>query len=218
MAIINNEKMFSKNFRYCDIKTNDFQDILTKFNDRMKWWYFEPANSLVKINSENGGHYGFPIVSIACIIIDTISGYHGGITGYTTKNSFCGFLRTIPEFDRRLPCKFHSKYDKTLFGREELLDNYDNYAAAFYSGFRCGILHEARIKHYGGIDGKVKLINYDLRQGCILVNPVSLISSVSSAYNDYMKRLRNGDTELVRKFRIRFKDLFNKEISSLNNW
>jgi hypothetical protein len=151
-----NKKKFSPNYEFCEINPEDFPDLIEKFKDRMDGWYFAPAEILLKEKDT-----GFPVMAIACIIIDTLAGYFEGVKGDTKESHFEKFLRErIPEFSRTLPKECQDRY-KELKGKD--------FSFAIYKALRCGILHEARIKHYGAIsEENVKLIKYDNESGWIL--------------------------------------------------
>lgn len=196
-----NEKMFSPKYKFSQIDPNNFTDLIEKFEDRMNGWYFNPANILLK-----NKHTGFPVMAIACIIVDTLAGYFKGLERDTEESDFIEFLREkIPELHTELPLECQNKYPNL---RKK------DYAYAIYKAFRCGILHEARIKHYGAIsEENVELIKYDAKSGWILINPRNLVAKLEEVFNEYIKNLKNGENaQLVKNFKKRFYHLFKKEI------
>jgi hypothetical protein len=117
------------------------------FYERLRTRYFVPIKTLMKIPDNNGE--GFSIVAIQCSLIEflgaTLEGksfrhrseHKGGKPGddeyNNSKDMFVSFLTSaVP---------FKSTFDENL-------------AREFYTGVRCGLLHEARTKNGWTITAK----------------------------------------------------------------
>ncbi|HEY6248356.1 MAG TPA: hypothetical protein VI685_00255 [Candidatus Angelobacter sp.] len=78
----------------------------------------------VKVPSER--RYGFTVLAIDCLLVETLGAFMEGLedTEGKSKKTFCGFLRTRPQF-------------ATEFTNDHL-------AEGFYKQFRCG--PEAKVR------------------------------------------------------------------------
>ena len=102
-------------------------------------------------------------------------------------------------------------YQGNLPYPENILD----LAEAFYHGFRCGVVHNAKIMEYGRINPD-KMISPDIIQEKpwapgtaqieVSVNPSLLFKAVVAKFEDYLVRLRDKtQIDLRTKFANRFK-------------
>ncbi len=113
-----------------DLSSPDWNRAIEILNMRIENRYFEPVDLLIekeknKLSKEK--KYGFTILSIDCLLIETLQSF---IEGWkTTKNksekAFKKFLTTSPSF-------------KKYFSQDM--------AMRFYKNYRCGILHQAEIQ------------------------------------------------------------------------
>lgn len=80
---------------------------------------------------------------------------------------------------------------------------HNNYAEVIYTGFRCGILHQAHVELYGGITGQKQAISYhkkglttyDDGSACptVVIHPKLLFKRVKDEFEDYLVRLLDPD-------------------------
>lgn len=113
-----------------DLSSPDWNRAIEILNMRIENRYFEPVDLLIekeknKLAKEK--KYGFTILSIDCLLIETLQSF---IEGWkTTKNksekAFKKLLTTSPSF-------------KKYFSQDM--------AMRFYKNYRCGILHQAEIQ------------------------------------------------------------------------
>ena len=113
-----------------DLSSPDWNRAIEILKMRIENRYFEPVDLLIE--KETGKmakerKYGFTILSIDCLLIETLQAF---IEGWkTTKNksekAFEKFLTTSPSFKKHFS---------------------QNMAIQFYKNYRCGILHQAEIQ------------------------------------------------------------------------
>ena len=113
-----------------DLSSPDWNQAIEILKMRIENRYFEPVDLLIEKETNKMAKerkYGFTILSIDCLLIETLQAF---IEGWkTTKNksekAFKKFLTTSPSF-------------KKHFSQEM--------AIQFYKNYRCGILHQAEIQ------------------------------------------------------------------------
>jgi len=185
----NGEKKFSPNCTFDDLKDAEIDKLIDAFIDRMKGWYFQPLKSLLGLDTEKTkGDYDFISLAIECMLIDALAGYFYGIERNTGKCSFIVFLI------ENLGFKSYKEAEK------------------FYEDFRCGIVHETRIKKSGFVSRKEKFPHYWIVNDKLYVNPVKLFTELKSFFIWYCDKLLEEDKEniirknFLRRFRYLFKD------------
>ncbi|MDD3145264.1 MAG: hypothetical protein PHV23_04100 [Candidatus Gracilibacteria bacterium] len=123
----------SKNFTsndYLDLKLNineekGWDKAILILKDRIESRFFEPIDLLIKFEENNkpkDNYFGFTILAISCLLIETIQGFKEGI--YNHKNE-----------SEQLIKKFCSELG--LNNEEQDL---------FYKKIRCGILHKGEVE------------------------------------------------------------------------
>lgn len=154
--------------------------ILDAFKDRIEGWYFKPIETLLK-NPQND----FVVVAIECMLIDALSGYRYGTKGDTDRETYARFLKESIKCD-------------------------DFTAREFYRRFRCGILHETRIKKRSYIARRrIRRIKYEGDR--LFLNPVGLYKVLRKYFYEYLESLKRNK-ELMNNFAKRFDYLFKEEI------
>jgi hypothetical protein len=96
-----------------------------------------------------------------------------------------------------------------------------------YSGFRCGILHQAHIPLYGAIYGVANVLEFQPAGSTKYANggdcptvicfPQKLFDEVETAFIKYLDDLMNPDpafNDLRRRFKAKFEDSFGVTIST----
>jgi len=213
-----NIRFFKASTKYSEINWNDFNTVIDAFYDRIYNWYIEPVKELEKLS----GHYAFPLMTSACLLIDCLSQYVNG-SNESKKNQFINYAENnIPGFNNI----FMTPIDYYFNNR---ITNIDNPAKVLYYAFRCGILHEARICLFGGITkfSSNELYKYypsgyayyDDGSDCpfIHIDPYNLINHVEQLLKNYCDRLKNNKTSdniLRINFKKKFKLSFGIEIGN----
>ena len=222
---VQNARAFRRAKPYDQVNWNDFREVVDAFHGRMDDWYILPTKALVQHNE--GGHFVFPVMAINCLLIDTLSQYYYGAdrSPNETRNSFPessqakfkDFLvarmkhRTGP-----LPTKIVSRRgDLTTF--EDVL----------YSGFRCGILHQAHIPLYGALYGVSNVLEFQPAgttkyadgTDCptVICFPQKLFDELETVFLKYLDDLLNpapAFVDLRRHFKEKFEDSFGVTIST----
>lgn len=200
----NPEKTFCRKFHYRDLNPDNLNDTITKFEERIKYWFFKPTKDLIKKNIEANNFFAIIIV---CIIIDLLSQYWYGLPSSDGKK-YKDFLKIfMRSFQSKIkpPLKYYSwnKQDKAW---EEV--KLQDYAQAFYHIFRCGLLHNAMIADCGRISGKsilkksIKLRSwkYGNKKGReIAVNSILLLKNLEVFFNRYIEKLYDKREENLRR-------------------
>lgn len=75
--------------RYNQVNWNDENAAINKFKEQLEEWYIEPIESLLK----DSRHYGFAVVALTCILIDTLAQYYEG-KELSREQFFKEFLRS----------------------------------------------------------------------------------------------------------------------------
>lgn len=129
----NPDKTFCRDYKYKDLDPGNFDDLVSKFEIRIKYWFLKPTRDLMQIS---------------------------------------------------------------------------DYAEAFYSIFRCGLLHNAMITADGRISGpsilkkiiKLRKWNFGSKYGGeIAVNPTALLNNLEKFFKSYIKKLRNKEETNLRQ-------------------
>lgn len=152
-----------------------FEKAVNIFDDRIRGRYIDPINLLS--NSENIEKYGFAVMALDCLLIETLAQFRKGLknTKGISKKEYVGFL-------------------------EECIHMENSEAEEFYNKIRCGILHSAQT--YNGarlsMNGKKIIEN---NKGTLIVSFDKMTESIISYFGDYKKKLVNGcDVELRNNF------------------
>lgn len=172
------------------LKDKPYDYIIEAFKKRIEKWFIYPANIIVERDAKEG-HLSFPIILIDCALIESLCQFYIG-KKETEPKDYKDFLRKIiPEFSRKLK-------RKNIIGKNKLRD----YADIFYSAFRCGLMHSAMIKPYGGIAGQENIVKYDDKEGILVVQPILLHKEIVKFFDKYIKLLsERRDKKQLAKFR-----------------
>lgn len=190
----------SVNHKEKDLKKMDYVEKIEFFNHRINGWYINIGKELVKIHD-----FGFGVLSINCILIDVLSQYYYG-KKISDRNSFKDFLRkNIKEFNKRLPFAISNP----PYG--ELKD----FADVFYSGFRCGVLHNAKIS-FGEIESKNKyFLRFYKKKKRLHVNQNILLERLIKYFNNYillLKKDTNKNNQITKDFWKKFNHDFKDQL------
>lgn len=167
--------------------TLDLSDIKTKiliYEDRVKTWFLEIAESLKKDNEA-----GFVILSIAIAYIEGNQQFRDGKSSHNQSKKF--FIKGM----RRI-------FDKANVP-ESILKSY-------YDQIRCGLFHDGMTKKNVVISGEFpNPINYIGNQngqgGLIKINPHKFLDKIKEDFEEYVSQLKDGSVpEIVRNFETRW--------------
>lgn len=204
-------RYFSKEVRYSQIDWANFDQIVDAFSQRILDWYVEPATELAK-----NGHFAFSVMALNCLLIDTLSQFVSGKEA-SSASEFKKFIRerlpSVYSCQLRTPIQ-HDDGKRTAAALTDIAD-------VLYRGYRCGILHQAHIPPYGGVDpgqphaaqvinpGLVKYKATSSDCPTVLLNPLILFRDVRAAYDLYLIELKNRDAKFDQS-RANFKSKFSR--------
>lgn len=209
-------RWFKPDVLYSDIDWTDFPTIVSEFESRVREWYLQPARTLQSAS----GHFAFPVMALACMLLDTLSQFHNG-TSRSSRGGFINFVRQqFPLFDE--PISPSIERPKGCDPSE-----ITNTAEALYFGFRCGILHEAHVTPYGAISGLDRVVRieasgvtrYQNGRDCptVIFDPHRVLDELSSFLERYVAKLRDKDSAhepLRNAFKAKFGSSFGVDISN----
>lgn len=143
---VKSKRLFTGKRHYDKIDWNDWAAVIDAFRDQMGGWYLEPVRAL-RVN----GHFSFAVMSLCCTLVDALSQYFYGVPNGTEKE-FKNYLNThFPGFNATLTTPIiymHRNKQKAA----------STFSDALYTGFRCGLVHEAHSKLFTGIWGSGPLV------------------------------------------------------------
>ncbi len=194
---INPHRTFSPGVTYRKLRKLTFDETVLAFQNRITTWYMAQALTGTK------GHDGFLRTTMACVILDLISQYYYDPCS-SNGRKFQDFLKTkIPEFNRAINPPIASYTYIRGFWHDEQIDNF---AKAFWHGYRCGIIHNGMVLEYGRISWKPianKLVTLrkreDKRGKELAVNPRSLTKRVKLIFKEYIANLRDPSEIVLRR-------------------
>ena len=210
-------RYFSKEVRYSQIDWSSLDGIVDAFKQRILDWYSEPAAELAK-----NGHFAFAVMALNCLQIDTLSQFVSGKDS-SDASEFKKFIRG------RLPsvysCQLRTSIQHDDGSRQKTLTDV---ADVLYHGYRCGILHQAHIPPYGGVDpgashaaqviipGLAKYKSTGLNCPMVTLNPLLLLNDVRAAFEQYLSELKDRDTkhdQLRANFKSKFSSSFGVDVT-----
>ena len=206
---VRGKRHFTANTYYSDIDWNDESAAIQKFKEQLEGWYIRPIESLIATSP----HYGFTVIALTCVLIDTLSQYYFGKES-SSQTLFKNFLTDhFPHFGNKFPTP--------------ILDNsnpkkpqpVENYADAVYRAFRCGILHEAHVLLYAVVHDDAPVVQYfekaDITRyvngnecPTVVISPTKFFEEIKTVvFEDYFQKLLTSDPQwddLRTKFKTKF--------------
>jgi len=177
---ITNEKY--KKLNLDNNNSPDWESAIEIFKLRISSRYLEPVDLLIKCDENRSPidrRYGFSILAIDCLLIETLQSFIEGLTNTKGKSSkmFINFLTQRQSF-------------KQHFNKEE--------AKKFYKEIRCGILHQAEIMGDNLLwsIGSLKGENLD---GTPYINRTKFHNLIKKEIDLYCNELKNQDNLILRK-------------------
>lgn len=216
---VKENRWFRAEKKYSDIKWDDFKQVVAEFTGRIEDWYIKPAETLQKTS----GHYSFAIMALNCLLIDALSQYYYGAQQSPTEaangcNKPCESSRSkfMDFVKERIPQLAGTFGPAIKTPKGELTELED----VLYSGFRCGILHEAHVPLFGGIVGQDSAAKFHpsgfttyadpaVGTDClsVTIDPGHMLALIRSAFTDLVSDLLNPDAAFNDR-RLRFKEKF----------
>ncbi len=150
----------------------DIDTAVNFFRERIEKRYLTPINMLIA----DPFNYGFTIMAICCLLIDTFYQFEHGVAKST-----------------------NNQVNYTDFLRSKLGDVFDTQEKAdrFYADIRCGILHSAQTQNGSRLscDQNTVVIHIvDTYNSPISVDVVGLANRLEIYFNEYCNRIRYDNT------------------------
>lgn len=177
--------------------SNDWERAIDIFSKRLTERYLEPADRLVEIEKDlqpTQKKYGFTVLAIDCMLIETLQSFYEGETDTNgkSKKMFVNFLTGRDSF-------------KTYFTTTDL-------AERFYYNYRCGILHQSETQ----VGAKVWAVGELLMQHGtdLTVNRVAFHEGLKKEFEKYIETLKNPSNSNERaNFEKKMNFISRKQIS-----
>lgn len=178
-----------------DAESTDWNRAIEIFNARIESRYLEPVDLLIKEDEKRSPierRYGFSIIAIDCILIETLQSFRDGLTD--TRN------------------KSKEMFRKFLTAREGFRGHFnDTQAERFFYDFRCGILHQAEIMG-PSLLWSVGLLKGKKADGTPYINRTKVHEILKDEVKRYSDELREAaNSELRKHFRIKMDFIARKE-------
>jgi hypothetical protein len=248
-APVQTERYFERERRYCDITWKHFPNTVDAFERRIRGWYIEPIEILLERRNkawvkrfvrwltgrQDGGHYSFTVMVMACMLIDTLSQFVRG-KPEGTSGDFKSFVKQhLPSYSGSLSTAIDGyrppRNPSSTIPRYDLLADIP---AVLYQGFRCGILHQAHAPLYCGIvpgnnPPKVELTNHAtyaagavnsvVGTDCpvVVICPEHLFDEIMMFFGGYLRDLKDRSTthdQLRACFKMKFADSFGIDLTA----
>jgi len=165
----------------------DWNRAIEIFDARIQSRYLEPADLLIDADEKRSlveRRYGFSIMAINCILIETLQSFRDGLTDTKSKSK--------------------EMFIKFLTQREGFREHFDaTQAERFYYDFRCGILHQAEIMG-PSLLWSVGLLKGKKADGTPYINRTKVNEILKDEVKRYSDELRNpANSELRKIFRTK---------------
>jgi hypothetical protein len=175
---------FSPHCRFRDLDFNDKEKLIADFEERVCAFYINPAKLLQR-------------EPFSCGLICT-----------ATLESLARIK--YAEYDKRLNEYVISKSNFVKWLNENIVEFKENgFAEKFYDDFRCGLVHEGRIKNLGQFCYENDMVYCEV--DIMMVNPILLLDKTEEVLKKYLNSLRE-DEKLFNHFRERLAMDFGTEV------
>jgi hypothetical protein len=196
------DRHFSRSNLYVNIDWARLSSIVPAFMDRITDWYIGPGSALAA-----DWHNAFAVMAIDCLLIDTLAQFDQG-EPESNGRMFVDYVKDkLPEFAPNLPAPI----------RRPTRHDLETGADVLYSGFRCGIVHEAHIPPYAAINPEPGIVRYVASghatyadgSNCpaVFVDPIRLFRKLEGVFEEYIANLLDPDPahdRLRRMFKRKF--------------
>ncbi len=226
-------RLFRPDKTYAEIAWGEFPEVVSEFRNRLEAWYLQPAKVLAGTSD-----FAFSVMALNCLFIDALSQYRYGaqqspteaLKNCTNKRlesshfKFEDFIADrIPELATPVAPPIRTGRLKNNNQPETL----STLSEVLYTGFRCGILHEAHVALYGALTGQETIASVESTGLCtyadtgadcptIVVFPQKLLGTLVDVFSAYLGELVNPDAAfdaLRARFKEKFEDSFGVQIS-----
>jgi len=159
-----------------DPQSPDWPLAVQIFEKRIRSRFLNAVDALEQRESyESQCRFGFTILAIDCLLIETLYQFREGLPHTKKKSSkaFKDFLTTTPQFNKH--------FDNKL-------------AEQFYDEFRCGILHQAEVKMLSRVKTgpNYPLVSRENKTGKMIVNRSLFHKALLDFFDSYIAQLRDG--------------------------
>lgn len=163
--------------------SQDWKAAVAILDARISQRFLEPVDALITLNKANSEKtFGFAILAIQCLIIETIQAFREGITNHRRKSRglFTRFLVGWPEFTCAVPANLQA----------------DKVAGLIYEGFRCALHHSGSTKD----DFRVLAVGPTFRvTDGIAINRTKLQAALKGQFQMYLSELSLAENVLLRQ-------------------
>lgn len=178
-----------------DAESPDWNRAIEIYDARIQSRYLEPVDLLIKADEKRSPverRYGFTIMAIDCILIETLQSFRDGLTD--TKN------------------KSREIFKKFLTERKGFREHFDeSQAERFYYDFRCGILHQAEIMG-PSLLWSVGLLKGEKSNGTPYINRTKFHEVLKDEVKRYSDELRDpANSKLRKNFRTKMDFIARKD-------
>lgn len=165
-----------------DNDSPDWERAIEIFKLRISSRYLEPVDLLITDDNKRNPidrRYGFSILAIDCLLIETLQSFREGLTDTKgkSKDMFANFLTQRQSF-------------KESFSKED--------AEKFYKDIRCGILHQAEIMG-DTLLWSVGLVKGKKLNGTPYINRTKIHELIKNEVELYCNELKDKDNLALRK-------------------
>lgn len=162
----------------------DWENALQIFDARIRHRFFDPVDELIKLEqSKSRKTFGFAILAIDFLVIETLQGFREGVTDHTGKSKclFTNFLKQWGSFTECLPKTGAS----------------DNYAIKIYKAYRCALHHSGATNgaFRVGVSGPVFAFETDHE---VKINRTCLHENLKREFDAYLVELRKPSEKSLR--------------------
>ena len=173
----------------------DWNRAIEIFNARIQSRYLEPVDLLIKADESRSPierRYGFSIIAIDCLLIETLQSFRDGLTD--TKN------------------KSKEMFKKFLTERKGFREHFDKtQAETFFYDFRCGILHQAEIMG-PSLLWSVGLLKGEKADATPYINRTKVHEVLKDELKQYAAELKDpSNSELRKNFRTKMDFISRKQ-------
>lgn len=162
--------------------SSNWSKMIEIFTDRLEGRFLKPIR-LIAANKKMGGFSGFSVLTLDCLIIETLKQFYDGKdeTEMNHAIAFRDFFRGSPYFQDLASTKK---------------------AETFYSHFRCGLMHQAQTKKKSLIKIKqrhmAQQVSSNIDDG-LIIDRVLFHQAIEDEINRYKSMLINCENENIRE-------------------
>lgn len=169
---------------------SNWKKAINIFIDRIQGRYFDAIKKISNNKNEKEMlKYGFSIMCIQCLLIDTLVKFRYG-----------------PTISKRgtITYNFENKKKFTRFLKEIFFEDFDyNMAVRFYEDIRCGIMHFGTTKRNSRLTCDSNCLITEIEDGNISVDIRILEEKLEQYFQQYIKEIKLGkQTEMRENFII----------------